>query len=117
MVIAANVSADTRAVLDDRTLDALREELTNLEAAETRVSAERRRLQQQIDSGFASESTRARERDVSDERRDLHQRIDALQVLLGLERTAEVLARKRAAPVRELEPEQEVERPTYLTLG
>jgi hypothetical protein len=63
------------------------------------------------------ETTREREREVSDERRDLHQRIDALQVLLGIERTAEVLAQKRAAPVRELEPEQELERPAYLTLS
>lgn len=104
-------------MLDEATLAALREELGSLEAEEIRVSAERRRLQQRIDSGFANESTRDREREVSDERRDLHQRIDALQVLLGLERTAEVLAQKRAAPTRELEPEQELERPTYLTLG
>lgn len=117
MVIAVDVTADTRRVLDDRTLCALREELANLEAAEPRISAERRRLQQQIDSGFANESTHAREREVSDERRDLHQRIDAIQVLLGIERTAEVLARKRAAPVRELEPAQDLERPAYLTLG
>lgn len=104
-------------MLDSKTLAALREELANLEAAEIRVSAERSRLQQRLDSGFADESTRDREREVSDERRDLHQRIDALQVLLGIERTAEVLARKRAAPVRELDPEQELERPAYLTLG
>ena len=119
MIIAANVAADTRLVLDERTLEALREELANLESAETQVSAERRRLQQQIDSGFASEATRAREREVSDKRRDLHQRIDSLQVLLGLERTSEVLARKRAAAtaVRELEPELEVERPEFLALG
>lgn len=111
-----NVTADIRPVLDDRTLDALREELANLEAAETRVSAERRRLQQQIDSGFANETARAREREISHERRHLHQRIDALQVLLGVERTSEVLARKRAAAamgVRELEPEAEVERPAF----
>jgi hypothetical protein len=107
-------------VLDERTLDALREELAELEAAETRISAERRRLQQQIDSGFANETVCAREREVSNERRDLHQRIDALQVLLGIERTSEVLARKRAAAataVRELEPEVEVERPAFLSAG
>lgn len=104
-------------MLDERTLDALRGELADLEAAETRVSAERRRLQQQIDSGFGNESTRARERDVSEERRDLHERIDALQVLLGIERTSVLLAKKRAVPVRELEPESALERPAFSALG
>jgi len=69
--------------------DALREELATLEEAESLVSAERRRLHHQIDSGFATESTRARERQVSAERRQMHQRIDALRELLGVkEQTA-----------------------------
>ena len=50
-----------------------------MEAAEARLSAERSRLQDKIDFGFETESTRAREREVSDERRQLHQRIDALR--------------------------------------
>jgi hypothetical protein len=48
------------------------------------VSAERRRLHQQIDFGYATETTRAREREVSDERHELHRRIDELRGLLGL---------------------------------
>lgn len=64
--------------------EALHAELESLEAAESRVSAERRRLHHQIDSGFASDLTRARERQVSDERRQLHHRIEALRKLLGV---------------------------------
>jgi hypothetical protein len=62
----------------------LGDELAALEAAEARLSAERRRLQQQIDSGFATESTRARERKVSHERWRLHRQIDALREQLGV---------------------------------
>jgi hypothetical protein len=95
----------------------LREELATLEAEEAEISAERRRLQQQIDSGFANESTRVREREVSDRRRDLHHRIDSLEELLGIERTAIRLAQRRAASFAELEPEVEPERPDYLAPG
>ena len=70
--------------MDEARLDELRRELALLEAEETRVSAQRRHLHRQIDFGFASETTRARERDVSDRRRELHRRIDALRELLGL---------------------------------
>jgi hypothetical protein len=72
------VPADTRS-MDDATLGELREELAALEAAETRISAERRRLHQQIDFGFSTGETRAREREVSDERRRLHRRINSLR--------------------------------------
>jgi hypothetical protein len=72
------VPADTRSV-DETALDDLRRELTALEAAETRISAERRRLHERIDFGFATAETRAREREVSDERRRLHRRIDSLR--------------------------------------
>jgi hypothetical protein len=65
-------------------LDNARAELEALEAEEVEVSAERRRLHQQIDHGFASEATRLREREVSDHRRELHRRIDALRERLGL---------------------------------
>jgi hypothetical protein len=75
------VPADTRRV-DDSAPDDLREELAALEAAETQLSAERRRLHQQIDFGFSTRETRARERKVSDERRRLHRRIDSLRELL-----------------------------------
>ena len=64
--------------MEEATLDALRVELAALEAEEAHVSAERRRLHDRIDYGFATETTRAREREVSDHRRQLHRRIDAL---------------------------------------
>ena len=63
--------------------DELREELAQLEAAEARLSAERDRLQRQIDLGFETATTRTREREVSDERRQLHERIDTLREKLG----------------------------------
>jgi hypothetical protein len=67
----------------DNSPDELRAELASLEAAEAKLSAERRHLHNQIDYGFASADTREREREVSDERRQLHERIDALRELLG----------------------------------
>ena len=59
-------------------------ELVALEAEEALVSAERRRLHQQIDFGYASETTRAREQEVSNHRREWHRRIDVLRELLGM---------------------------------
>lgn len=70
--------------MEDSALDDLRSQLAALEAEEARTSAERRNLHQQIDFGYASGSTRAREREVSDRRRELHDRIDALRERLGL---------------------------------
>jgi len=67
----------------DNSPDELRAELKSLEAAEAKLSAERRHLHNQIDYGFASAETREREREVSDERRQLHERIDALRELFG----------------------------------
>jgi CHASE1-domain containing sensor protein len=99
-------------------LDALRDELAALEAAEAEVSAIRRRLHQKIDFGYSvSESLRAREREISAKRRELHQRIDDLQQVLGMERTALVSDRKRGLAVRELATESESERPQFLTSG
>jgi hypothetical protein len=69
--------------VDSTDSEELREELASLEARETQVSAERRRLHHQIDYGFANAEAVAREREVSDERRRLHRRIDALRELLG----------------------------------
>ena len=71
------MAADTRWV-DGSGPDEVRE-LASLEAQEARISAERRRLHNQIDYGFATEATHAREREVSAERRQLHQRIDSLR--------------------------------------
>jgi len=65
--------------MDESALDDLRNELAELEAAEAQLSAQRRRLHQQIDFGFSTAETRAREREVSDERRRLHHRIDSLR--------------------------------------
>jgi hypothetical protein len=70
--------------MNESTLGSLAEELAALEAEEASVSAERRRLQQQIDNGFATEASRAREREVSLRRRELHLQIDAMRVRLGL---------------------------------
>jgi predicted nucleic acid-binding Zn-ribbon protein len=70
--------------MDEASLDDLRTELARLEAEEALISAKRRHLHQQIDFGFASEETRALEREISDERRHLHKRIDALRELLGM---------------------------------
>jgi hypothetical protein len=68
----------------ESSLGSLAEELAALEAEEASVSAERRRLQQQIDNGFATEVSRAREREVSLRRRELHLQIDAIRLRLGL---------------------------------
>ena len=68
--------------MDEIDVDELRRELASLEAAETKISAERRRLHDKIDYGFADEPTRAREQEVSAERRKLHERIDALRALV-----------------------------------
>jgi len=63
-----------------------RTELARLEAEEARVSAQRRHLHHQIDFGYASDETRAREREISDGRLALHRRIDELRELLGMPR-------------------------------
>jgi predicted nucleic acid-binding Zn-ribbon protein len=71
--------------MDEASLDEFRKELATLEAEEALISAKRRHLHQQIDFGFASEETRAFEREISDERRQLHKRIDVLRELLGVQ--------------------------------
>lgn len=96
-VPAANVAADTNPVKSE-SLDEARAELAALEAEEAQVSAERRRLHQQIDHGFASEAARRREREVSDHRRELHRRIDTLRDLLGLPAGPRWASAPEAAP-------------------
>lgn len=59
-----------------------------MEAAEARLSAERSRLQDQIDFGFGTETTRERECEVSVERRQVHERIDALREQLHKQQLA-----------------------------
>jgi hypothetical protein len=68
--------------MSEADLDDLRDELARLEAEEAQLSAVRDRLHQQIDFGYGSETTRAREREISDERQELHKRIDSLRKLL-----------------------------------
>jgi hypothetical protein len=70
--------------MEEARLDDLRKELAVLEDEEKRASAERRHLHRQMDFGFATETTRAREQEVSSNRRELHRRIDALRERLGL---------------------------------
>jgi 50S ribosomal subunit-associated GTPase HflX len=69
-------------------IDELSAELAKMEAAEARLSAERSRLQDQIDFGFGTETAREREREVSDERREVHQRIDAIREQLRKQQLA-----------------------------
>lgn len=110
MVRLASTAADIEA-MDETDLQAFHDELTALEAIEARLSAERRRLHQQIDFGYSeSESLRLREREVSDRRQALHRRIDSLQTLLGIEKTA-VPPAGNGATVHELAPDVEPERP------
>lgn len=71
------------AAMEQASQDALREQLSVLEAEEVRLTAVRRRLHDQIDFGFATEETREREREVSNERRQVHDRINSLRALLG----------------------------------
>jgi hypothetical protein len=73
--------------MDEASLEDLRREVAELEAEEAQLSAVRDRLQHQIDFGFETESTRAREREISDERRLLHDRIDALKQRLRAAQT------------------------------
>jgi hypothetical protein len=63
----------------ETSLEDLFAELSQMEAAEVLLSAERNRLQDKIDFGFGTEATREREREVSDQRRELHQRIDTVR--------------------------------------
>ena len=70
--------------MEQASQDALREQLSVLEAEEARLTAVRRRLHDQIDFGFATEETREREREVSNERRQVHDRINSLRELLGM---------------------------------
>jgi predicted nucleic acid-binding Zn-ribbon protein len=64
-------------------LEDLRTELSALEAKEAQLSATRKRLQDQIDFGFESGTTREREREVSDERQELHRRIESIRERLA----------------------------------
>jgi len=68
--------------MENLSIDDLRGELAELEAHAARLSQMRSHLQHQIDFGFETATTRAREREVSDERNELHQRIDSLKEAL-----------------------------------
>jgi 50S ribosomal subunit-associated GTPase HflX len=72
----------------ETSVDEIHLELAKMEAAEARLSAERSRLQDQIDFGFGTDTTREREREVSDERQQVHERIDALRKQLRKQQLA-----------------------------
>jgi 50S ribosomal subunit-associated GTPase HflX len=72
----------------ETSVDEIHVELAKMEAAEARLSAERSRLQDQIDFGFGTDTTREREREVSDERQQVHERIDALRKQLRKQQLA-----------------------------
>jgi hypothetical protein len=72
----------------ETSVDNLLEELSQLQTAEARLSAERSRLQDKIDFGFGTDSTRQREREISDELREVHERIDALREQLRRQQLA-----------------------------
>jgi hypothetical protein len=74
--------------MEEPDLDALREDLARLEAEEALVSAQRRHLHQKIDFGYATDETRAREREISDQRQALHRRIDELRERLARDSSA-----------------------------
>jgi vacuolar-type H+-ATPase subunit I/STV1 len=74
----------------ETSLEDLFAELSQMEAAEVLLSAERNRLQDKIDFGFGTEATREREREVSDQRRELHQRIDAVREQLRQHQAAQL---------------------------
>ena len=73
--------------MEDVNFEDLQSELTELEAEEARLSAERGRLHDKIDFGFGTAGTKEREREISDARLDIHRRIDALKERLGLKET------------------------------
>jgi chromosome segregation ATPase len=65
--------------MEESSIADIRGELARLEAEEAQLSATRKRLQDQIDFGFETGTTREREREVSDERQELHRRIESLR--------------------------------------
>ena len=67
---------------DQRSIEELRKEVAELEEQAARLSTMRAHLHHQIDFGFETATTRAREREVSDERNELHERIHTLRKLL-----------------------------------
>lgn len=69
--------------MDEARLGDLRKELDVLEAEEARLSGERARLHDQLDFGYGSERSRAREREISTQRRQLHRRIKSLTMILA----------------------------------
>jgi hypothetical protein len=73
--------------MEETGLDGLRAELALLEAQEELFSAKRRHLHNQIDFGYATEDSRAREQELSAERQRVHRRIDELRELLSATQT------------------------------
>jgi hypothetical protein len=74
--------------MENPSTDDLRGELAALEAKAAQLSAMRNQLHNRIDLGFATATTRDREREVSDERKELFVQIDALKEDLRLRESA-----------------------------
>ena len=74
--------------MENLSTDDLRGELAALEAKAAQLSAMRNQLHNRIDLGFATATTRDREREVSDERKELFVQIDALKEDLRLRESA-----------------------------
>jgi hypothetical protein len=74
--------------MENLSTDDLRGELAALEARAAQLSAMRSQLHDRIDLGFATATTRDREREVSDERMELFEQIDALKEALRLRESA-----------------------------
>ena len=74
--------------MENPSTDDLRGELAALEAKAAQLSAMRNQLHNRIDLGFATATTRDREREVSDERMELFEQIDALKEDLRLRESA-----------------------------
>ena len=74
--------------MENPSTDDLRGELAALEAKAAQLSAMRNQLHNRIDLGFATATTRDREREVSDERMELFEQIDALKEALRLRESA-----------------------------
>jgi len=74
--------------MENPSTDDLRGELAALEAKAAQLSAMCNQLHNRIDLGFATATTRDREREVSDERKELFVQIDALKEDLRLRESA-----------------------------
>jgi hypothetical protein len=81
------ISADSGS-MENASIADQRRELAVLEERAARLSDPRSHLQNQIDFGFETSTSREREREVSDERNELHRQIDELRELVRVHENA-----------------------------